>query len=180
MVATDCSIDQVCDLGACKVQTCMPGGAVTCPPGYACQPNKQCQRLFSDAGTLDAGQQMMGNFDSLALLSTEITLSTGSPGLTNAQIPNYYKDATFGVKAGDELYLSIQNGKITSLKKEGANGPPSEDITSLIVDRDGALWAGTPAGLARYQGGRWTRYSQEQGLLTDNIGYLLEDDQSCL
>lgn len=82
VVALNCPIDQVCDLGTCKTQTCQPGGAVTCPPGYACQPNQKCERMFSDAGTIDAGMMMMGNFTALPLLSNEVTLSTGSPSFS--------------------------------------------------------------------------------------------------
>ncbi len=79
----DCPVDQVCDLSQCKTQSCQPGGAVTCPPGYVCQPTKVCERMFSDAGTLDAGMQMTGNFVPLPLLSDLVTVSTGSPGFSS-------------------------------------------------------------------------------------------------
>lgn len=86
-VALDCAIDRVCDLGQCKPQSCQPGGAMTCPPGYACQPSQLCERMFSDAGVFDAGMgQDAGNFLGLPILSDLVTVSTGSPGFS-ADIP---------------------------------------------------------------------------------------------
>src|SRR2546421_12309482 len=39
------------------------------------------------------------HFDDLLKLYTHLV--SGSPGLTHDQIPNYFKDATFGVRPGD-------------------------------------------------------------------------------
>lgn len=52
----DCPVDRVCDLGQCRVQTCQPGGPITCPGAYQCFPNGTCNRTAFDAGTVfDAG-----------------------------------------------------------------------------------------------------------------------------
>ena len=52
-----------------------------------------------------------------------------------------------------------------------------KDISCLLSGRDGVLWAGTFGhGLARFAAGRWTRYASGDGLLGDDIGYLMEDD----
>lgn len=56
----DCPTDRVCDLAQCKVQTCQPGGALTCPNAYQCFPNGTCNRTAFDAGMVfDAGSGMM-------------------------------------------------------------------------------------------------------------------------
>jgi ligand-binding sensor domain-containing protein len=51
---------------------------------------------------------------------------------------------------------------------------PSNDIRSLFVARDGALWIGTLKGLASWKGGRLTQYPELAG---DFVGSLLEDQE---
>jgi signal transduction histidine kinase/ligand-binding sensor domain-containing protein len=49
-------------------------------------------------------------------------------------------------------------------------------VTSLMVDRDGNLWAGTDAaGVVRIQGGAVERYRQTDGLSGDSVWALFED-----
>lgn len=86
---TDCAPEFVCNLGRCETQACQPAGMMTCPPGYSCQLNMTCVRMFSDAGTFDAGQPMVvdaGVFEPLPLLSKLIAASTG-PATYAAPIP---------------------------------------------------------------------------------------------
>jgi signal transduction histidine kinase/ligand-binding sensor domain-containing protein len=67
--------------------------------------------------------------------------------------------------------FQLRGGKISS-----ANAPVN-DISCLLVDHENILWVGTSGhGLARFQNGKWTRYSMRDGLTTDNIGYLVDDD----
>src|SRR5262249_25073706 len=49
---------------------------------------------------------------------------------------------------------------------------PSNDIRRLLVPRDGALWIGTAAGVARWKDGKLTRYTSLDGRL---VGRLVED-----
>jgi ligand-binding sensor domain-containing protein/signal transduction histidine kinase len=74
----------------------------------------------------------------------------------------------------------LTNGLFTSFRKQ-AEGLPSDDISSLHLDEEGVLWIGTfGSGLARFQGGRWYRYTTREGLISNSIGYLLEDGQGYL
>jgi signal transduction histidine kinase len=57
------------------------------------------------------------------------------------------------------------------------NGLPSNNVSSLYLDRDGVLWVGTSGGLARLFHGHWTSYSKNEGMITDGIAYIIEDDQ---
>ncbi len=68
----------------------------------------------------------------------------------------------------------LTDGKFASFRKQD-DGLPSDTITSLYADETGTLWVGTLSGLARLQGGKWTRYTTEDGLRTSKIGYLIED-----
>lgn len=44
------------------------------------------------------------------------------------------------------------------------HGLPANRITSLAVGADGALWAGSPAGLGRYDGRAWQTFTEADGL----------------
>ncbi len=71
--------------------------------------------------------------------------------------------------------FQLRDGKIFT-----ANAPVS-DISCLLVDRENTLWVGTSGhGLARLKNGAWMSYSMRDGLTTDNIGYLVEDDSGNL
>jgi signal transduction histidine kinase len=48
------------------------------------------------------------------------------------------------------------------------------------VDTEGVLWVATFGGLARYQAGKWTRYTKNEGLASNSLGYLLEDGHGYL
>jgi ligand-binding sensor domain-containing protein/signal transduction histidine kinase len=69
----------------------------------------------------------------------------------------------------------LHEGKFTLYRKQ-PDGLSSEDISSLLVDRNGVLWVGTfGSGLCRFHQGRWTRFTTRQGLISNSIGYLIED-----
>jgi ligand-binding sensor domain-containing protein/signal transduction histidine kinase len=71
-------------------------------------------------------------------------------------------------------------GKFISYQKEEGR-LPGNDISCLCLDRDGVLWVGTSGhGLARFYKGKWTRYSTDNGLASNSIDYIIEDDGGCL
>lgn len=72
------------------------------------------------------------------------------------------------------------DGRFTVFRKQ-PGGLPSDDVSSLWVDADGVVWIGTSgSGLARLVGGAWTHYTTREGLTSNSIGYLLEDEQGYL
>jgi len=81
--------------------------------------------------------------------------------------------------AAGNLWIGTEGGGLFSLRdgKISTVAAPVKDISCLLVDRDDALWVGTAGhGLARLSKGNWTRYSTTNGLASDDIGYLIEDD----
>jgi signal transduction histidine kinase/ligand-binding sensor domain-containing protein len=60
------------------------------------------------------------------------------------------------------------------------NGLPSDNVSSLCVDAEGVLWAGTTRGLGRFDGTKWAVYTTGAGLTDGSLGYLLADDQGYL
>ena len=74
----------------------------------------------------------------------------------------------------------FKDGKFVSIQAS-EKGLPGNDISCLYADPDGVLWAGTGGhGLARFQDGKWKNYSTGDGLASDSISYLLEDDAGYL
>ncbi len=84
------------------------------------------------------------------------------------------------------LWVGTEGGGLNSLRGDQftvfrkKDGLPSDNISSLLVDVQGVLWVGTKGGLARFQSGKWTRYTTREGLIGNSIGYLIEDDQGYL
>jgi ligand-binding sensor domain-containing protein/signal transduction histidine kinase len=73
-----------------------------------------------------------------------------------------------------------RNGQFTVYRKQ-EDGLPSDNISALYVDDQDMLWIGTDgAGLARLRHGKWTRYTRQDGLLSNSIGYIIEDGQGYL
>ncbi len=52
------------------------------------------------------------------------------------------------------------------------DGLVSTEITSIAVDQDNAIWIGTEAGLARFDGVSWSTYTRTNGLPSDSIDAL--------
>jgi len=81
--------------------------------------------------------------------------------------------------AHGNLWIGTDGGGLFTLRdgKISATNAPAKDISSLLIDRDNVLWAGTSGhGLARFAQGRWTTCAAADGLASDDIGYLIEDD----
>jgi signal transduction histidine kinase/ligand-binding sensor domain-containing protein len=75
---------------------------------------------------------------------------------------------------GGGLFL-LRDGKISPVRA------PFKDVSCLWMDRDGVLWAGTFGhGLAWLAQGQWTGCSAAEGLASDDIGSLIEDDSGNL
>jgi hypothetical protein len=55
---------------------------------------------------------------------------------------------------------------------------PSDSVRALATDRDGQVWAGTEAGLARFADGDWTTYNvANSGLASNLIRTMAVDDE---
>ena len=61
-----------------------------------------------------------------------------------------------------------------------ADGLPSDRILCLLPARGGGIWAGTTAGLARFDGGRFRPLTKRDGLPDDRVQALGLDDEGTL
>ena len=70
--------------------------------------------------------------------------------------------------------FTLNGGKISPVNA------PVKDISCLLYDQaDGVLWAGTSGhGLARFAHDHWTTNSSADGLMGDDVGYLIDDDSA--
>jgi signal transduction histidine kinase/ligand-binding sensor domain-containing protein len=95
-----------------------------------------------------------------------------SDGLPSVSIRALAEDTESNLWIGSEGegIFQLRNGKIAPVEA------PVKDVSCLLCDRDHVLWAGTLGhGLGRFAQGHWTQYSSADGLLGDDIGYLVED-----
>ena len=127
--------------------------------------------LFEDrAGIIWAGgENGLGRFD-----GTNWNVFTAHDGLPASAVRAIAEDTSGNLWLGTERdgLFQLRDGKITSVPA------PVSDISCLLADADGALWVGTAGhGLAHFQNGNWKICSTlNGGLVSDSIGYLINDD----
>jgi diguanylate cyclase (GGDEF)-like protein len=100
-------------------------------------------------------------------------------GLPHAEVRVLYRDSKGIVWAGTRAGLARFNGKAFSAVRDA--GAPLEGISSILEDRSGTLWFGTPGqGLYRWRDGAFTTLTLADGLVSTWIMSLYEDDASSL
>ena len=135
----------------------------------------QISALFEDrAGRLWVGSQNgLGHFD-----GRKWQLFTTNDGLSGDVVRAIAQDVAGNFWIGTESHglNYFAGGKFSSIQ-ESADGLPGNDITCLYVDTNNVLWAGTYGhGLGRLQNGKWLHLCKTNGLASDSISYVIEDD----
>lgn len=89
---------------------------------------------------------------------------TNTPGLRGLRINCIFEDS------GGKLWVATADGGLSAIS-EGVfknftvnEGLPGNYVTSVCEGKDGAIWAGTEKGIARYRDGRWESLTKEKGL----------------
>ena len=88
-----------------------------------------------------------------------------------------------GARHGGLYRFNRATGKFTAFRHSaGGSGLSNDGITSLLVDREGALWIGTLDGLNRMDvgTGAFTLYSTSEGLPSRSVSGILEDEHGDL
>ncbi|HQF70063.1 MAG TPA: hypothetical protein PLH39_02155, partial [Promineifilum sp.] len=71
--------------------------------------------------------------------------------------------------------LVVWDGAGNAARFTTEHGLPANRVTSLAIGADGAIWAGTVAGLGRYDGRAWQTFTTADGLPADAIRDLAAD-----
>jgi signal transduction histidine kinase/ligand-binding sensor domain-containing protein len=113
--------------------------------------------------------------------------------LTSGRFETYRTDpageghfvSVLGEDAKGQLVVSIGNQPL--LRFEAGRLVPYDEAAgarhyrfSMLRDREGALWFGTVEGLARLEDGRYTLYTEKDGLPDDTVHSVYEDEQGTL
>jgi len=84
---------------------------------------------------------------------------------------------------GDYLWAGTESGLVRWNLGPGSyirfgteDGLPSVRVNDLLVDEDGSLWVATDAGVTRYDGETWITYDAADGLDSDWITTLHQDE----
>ena len=67
--------------------------------------------------------------------------------------------------------------KFSFIPYSTSEGLPQSQVSSIVQDNQGYLWIGTLGGLAKFNGGEFTTFSSENGLLNNRISFLTIIDQ---
>jgi ligand-binding sensor domain-containing protein/two-component sensor histidine kinase len=105
---------------------------------------------------------------------------TTTDGLAGNVVLALCEDGRRGLWIGTDGGLSRwDGGKLNRFAVAG--GPAGNPVNALYLDPNQALWIGTRgAGLFRYKEGKCTSYTTRQGLFSDEIYEIVEDDYACL
>ena len=110
--------------------------------------------------------------------------STRVPGFppTSTWVRSLYEDSRGAIWVGrfnTDTLLRIQNGAVSNLALPKSAG--RVDVRVMAEDARGALWIGTDgSGLFRWQEGRFTRFTRENGLGNDLVWALQPEDDGSL
>jgi ligand-binding sensor domain-containing protein/signal transduction histidine kinase len=122
------------------------------------------------------GKLLVGTSKGLASWDEQkwTTLIFRSPsGLNSVSAVAEDKAGAIWIGTADSGIMRIKGQQITSFAR--TNGLPANSVSSLYVDHDDIVWAGTSGGLARFSQGKWTAFSEREGLPKTSIGYVIED-----
>lgn len=105
--------------------------------------------------------------------SNSLTTMTTKDGLSSDQISAVADDRAGNLWVGTKTSgLNVyRNGTFTNVSDF-----PGEEISSLYVDGEDRLWVGTlGTGLVCHQENRWSRITTRDGLVSNTIGYVIDD-----
>jgi len=109
--------------------------------------------------------------------------ATGAPGLRGSGIAVGRRGEVYiGGPWGAAMYDGASWTHYTAMAIETHEALPvlpSKAVTAISVDRQGAVWFGTDeAGLATFDGRSWGRLSASEGLASNSVSCVFEDEEA--
>ena len=78
------------------------------------------------------------------------------------------------------FFAETHRGRLSFRKQELPLGTAGETVSAILQDREGRLWAAGTNGLARFENGRWKRFTTADGLPSNAAGFLAEQPDGSL
>ena len=107
---------------------------------------------------------------------TAFILFCGQAGAANWDVFSNGNDVTDIVSHGNYIWCATTGGVVcwdtrdmSYRKYTTLDGLPTNGINCIDVTPGGTVWAGTDHGAARYEDGRWTVFTQSEGLFAEVI-----------
>ncbi len=126
------------------------------------------------------GSVWVGTAHGLALLRNGTVQAHFGHALDTGVIHDLALDGDSGVWVGTDSGLWRWDGNRASRYALGA-GVDGVSVDTLLRSRDGTLWvAAQNRGLLAYRDGKWLRYGKAEGLVSDSVFGLSEDDRGVL
>jgi signal transduction histidine kinase/ligand-binding sensor domain-containing protein len=114
------------------------------------------------------------------LQGTTLTHFTHKDGLGSDDVQVIREGRSGALWVGTSAGLSIREGETFSPVGE-KQGPDNQNITALYEDGTSVLWIGTYSlGLYRLESGKLTHFMDSNGLSTNSVFQILEDDKGYL
>jgi len=118
------------------------------------------------------------------------TLSTSKPepdiDTITGLIPNLIKPSPLVIAAINpeprtiKDFRSVSNTNFDIQYLDAEQGLPVSTISSIVQDKNGTLWLGTPVGLIAYDGQRIRHFSKNNGLPSESISKIIIDKKDNL
>ena len=127
-----------------------------------------------------AGAIWIGSRNGVSRLANQhITTYTARNGMANDHVRSIFEDHSGAMWFGTNIGVSwLKNGKFQNINLSRSPGTDTSDawVLSIYEDSDHIIWFGTAkGGLIRFDNGRLTRYTAQDGLYDDTAYAILED-----
>ncbi len=119
-----------------------------------------------------ASAKGLARFDGLEF---QVFDRSATPLMTNTTAQALLEDTEGAPRIGTEGggVLGLNAGTWSAYRSD--SGPPRDIVHTLLLDRQGAVWAGTYAGVGRRNGKRWVSYPIGEDGRNYRVRCLLED-----
>jgi signal transduction histidine kinase/ligand-binding sensor domain-containing protein len=98
----------------------------------------------------------------------------GGVSLENVWIQDLCVDSANGLWIATDGAGLIHLEETSAVCYTSAEGLPSDNVRCVLLDKNGAVWAGTDQGVARLSRGKFTVYRTEEGLAANDVRAMCE------
>ncbi len=100
------------------------------------------------------------------------SLRAFTDGLLGSHITALEIDARHNIWVGTStgLFRGVATGASLTFSRQSPSGTDGQErFTTIVTDREGSIWVAGTRGLARWKDGEWSRFTTQNGLLSNRI-----------